>query len=47
MVLKYKGTWKEVALNRHSKSLTRDIYPFIINVVNEAFGMSDGLTVTD
>jgi integrase len=26
---KYKGTWKEVALNRHSKSLTRDIYPFI------------------
>lgn len=26
---KYKGTWKDVALNRHSKSLTRDIYPFI------------------
>lgn len=26
---KYKGTWKEFALNRHNKSLIRDIYPII------------------
>jgi len=26
---KYKGTWKEFACNRHSKSLKRDIYPYI------------------
>ncbi|STX37706.1 tyrosine-type recombinase/integrase [Legionella feeleii] len=26
---KYKGTWKDFARDRHSKSLTRDIYPFI------------------
>lgn len=26
---KYKGTWKEFARNRHSKSLSRDILPFI------------------
>ncbi|NDH08619.1 MAG: DUF4102 domain-containing protein [Gammaproteobacteria bacterium] len=26
---KYKGTWKEFALNRHSKSISRDILPII------------------
>ena len=26
---KYKGTWKDFARNRHSKSLSRDILPFI------------------
>ncbi len=26
---KYKGTWKDVARNRHSKSLSRDILPII------------------
>ncbi len=26
---KYKGTWKDFARNRHSKSLARDILPFI------------------
>jgi len=28
---KYKGTWKDFARNRHSKSLSRDILPFIGN----------------
>src|SRR3990167_2399165 len=42
---KYKGTWKEVALNRHSKSLTRDIYPFIADKPIDEIAKADLLNI--
>lgn len=42
---KYKGAWKEVALNRHSKSLTRDIYPFIADKPIDDITKSDLLGI--
>lgn len=42
---KYKGSWKEVALKRHRKSLTRDIYPFIADKPIDEITKADLLSI--